>query len=643
MHLERELKRFVRQIRPGLIGATANPNINLLKLIEELRRAPQLCTEIQHELAKIFATRDIVGALTETGLVLEAGLFNELFKRLEYKLLPRRQEYGSALSFFAQFLDSQSDPAWLEKIDREILTEFLLLILPDEKAIERPVIGQIFRSLEILSLRLAGLGFDPVVSQRLRQQKGFQQAFIDVSRFVHQLVDGSNEEALSELKKSLHVCNEAMDWIRSRRSTDGASLALTYRMMKINQAVGRMQNVVRILECMVGEWDMQPALDLFFEILLAEIQHFDLRRFFVGNIELVAFQITEHTGRAGEHYITRTRTEWAQMFKSAALGGVIVAILVILKVLASKLHLAVIPEGFVYGLIYAVGFLFINAVGGVLATKQPAMTASKLAQSMDSARNSHEALKGLSEEIIRTIRSQLVALLGNYLVAFPVAALICFPLAYYHHPLMNSGKAMTMISSLHPFLSLSFWYAAIAGVCLFISGLLAGFADNWFVFNHVGLRLRGSEVLRRWVGDAGLDRTISKIEHNLGFWVGNVSLGFFLSYMGVLGTVLGLPLDVRHITFSSGSFGAALASLNFEAPGGLIATIAVSVFIMGLINLAVSFSLSLFVAIKSRRISFDQTPDLLSILGSKFLQKPTQFFIPPRSIELIEAKSSHHS
>ncbi|MGZ3722607.1 MAG: site-specific recombinase, partial [Bdellovibrionales bacterium] len=168
---------------------------------------------------------------------------------------------------------------------------------------------------------------------------------------------------------------------------------------------------------------------------------------------------------------------------------------------------------------------------------------------------------------------------------------------------------------------------------LFLSGLLAGFADNWFVFNHVGPRLKNSDVLKRFVSAHNLDRVIHSIDHNLGFWVGNVSLGFYLGSMGALGTIFGLPLDTRHITFSSGQFGAAMATLKFQVPTSTVVTTALAIFCFGLINLGVSFSLSLFVAVRSRNVQFSQTPELLRLLGKRFLHHPFEFIFPPRTAE----------
>ncbi len=633
MQLERELKRFVRQIRPGLIGATSNANVNLAQVIEDLKTIPATQEELAKGLKDLLTSRDFIQALTETGLTLEQGVFGEVYKRIEYKFLPKAHEYNDILSLIARVFDSKSaDAGWLDNIDRDLFAEFLSLILPARAELVEALAPQLFLSLEILSLRLAGLGYDPLVTHRLKSRREFQYSFMEVTRHVHALIDGkgSADAALPMIRESLQRCSMAVSWIRSRRHLEGASLGLTYRLMKIQQIEKRMKLLLDLLESVVGEWNPKPAMDLFMEITLAEIQRFNLSKFVGHNVEMLAYQITEHTGKAGEHYITRTREEWVDMFRSAAIGGVVVALLAIFKILISKLGLPPVPEAVAFGTLYASGFVFILYIGGTLATKQPAMTAATLANALDEATTSKGAMENLSEVIIRTSRSQFAALLGNYLIAFPAAVFFCLPFVLTKHDLLTPDKAWATLDSLHPWKTLSFWYAAVAGLGLFLSGLLAGFSDNWFIFNNVGFRLRQSDLLRKIVGPHNLDRAIHSIDHNLGFWVGNISLGFYLGAMGAFGTISGLPLDVRHITFSTASFGAAVASLKFHAPLSVALLIAITTFICGIINLAVSFSLSLFLAVKSRRIKFSQTPELLRLLGRKLRQRPLDFFIPPR-------------
>jgi site-specific recombinase len=127
-----------------------------------------------------------------------------------------------------------------------------------------------------------------------------------------------------------------------------------------------------------------------------------------------------------------------------------------------------------------------------------------------------------------------------------------------------------------------------------------------------------------------LDKAIHHIDHNLGFWVGNTVLGFYLGSAAAIGKITGLPLDTRHITFSSAQFGMAMASLKSAVPFNIVIAIAVSVFVMGLINLTVSFSLTLFVTMKSRSIRFSQAPQLLKLLGKKLLTRPLDFILPLR-------------
>lgn len=631
MNLERELKSFVRQIRPGLIGATSNANVNLAQVLDEVKASPHTREQLKESLAEFLVTRDYTTALTETGLTLESGMFSEIYKRLEYKILPKAVESLDILSFLRRIFDSHSDESWLEEIDRERFGELLDLILPSHERLVEKLAPQLFMSLEILSLRLAGLGYEPIVTHRLRPRREFQHAFMDVARHVHLLLE-KGESAIPDLREALSRCHQAVLWIRSRRGAEGVSLALTYRMIKIQEVIRRLELLVQLIESILGEWKVEPARQLFFEVVLAEIRRFDLRRFFSSNIELLAFQITEHTGKAGEHYITRTRAEWHQMLRSASLGGAIVAFIAIAKIIAGHLPWPPAPEAFVYGLIYAVGFVFLHQMGGTLATKQPAMTASTLATALDesTASQTHSTMEGLSEVIVRTIRSQLAAVMGNFVVAFPVAVLIAMPFTLSGYSFMSVEKAQKIMESLHPFKSLSFWYAGLTGICLFVSGLMAGVADNWFIFNHVGLRLRQAEILKRVVGTHNLDRAIKHIDRHLGFWVGNISLGFFLGMLPALGTITGLPLNIRHITFSSAQFGAALMTLKFHVPLVTSLTVAASVFVIGLINLTVSFSLTLYVVIRSRRIRFSATPLLLRKLSKRLRYHPAEFILPTK-------------
>jgi site-specific recombinase len=54
------------------------------------------------------------------------------------------------------------------------------------------------------------------------------------------------------------------------------------------------------------------------------------------------------------------------------------------------------------------------------------------------------------------------------------------------------------------------------------------------------------------------------IQEHLGGIMGNFLFGCMLGSTGVLGTILGLPLDIRHIAFSSANLGYAFVGFDFD-------------------------------------------------------------------------------
>jgi site-specific recombinase len=112
--------------------------------------------------------------------------------------------------------------------------------------------------------------------------------------------------------------------------------------------------------------------------------------------------------------------------------------------------------------------------------------------------------------------------------------------------------------------------------------------------------------------------------------MGNILLGFGLGFMIFFGKILGLPLDIRHVTISTGFFGFSLASLSFALPWQSWAWCLLGLMGLAFTNLVVSFSLALYVALRSRRIATINVWPLLGLTIRYFLHFPSHFFFPPR-------------
>ena len=119
-------------------------------------------------------------------------------------------------------------------------------------------------------------------------------------------------------------------------------------------------------------------------------------------------------------------------------------------------------------------------------------------------------------------------------------------------------------------------------------------------------------------------------DYNLGALAGNFYFGCLLGGMAGLGVLLGLPVDIRHIAFSSAFVGFSLIGLEFSVTWQMALLAVLGVMLIGVTNLLVSFLLALYVAMKSRKVSFLQQRMLLVTVAQHLLSRPRDFILPPR-------------
>jgi site-specific recombinase len=109
------------------------------------------------------------------------------------------------------------------------------------------------------------------------------------------------------------------------------------------------------------------------------------------------------------------------------------------------------------------------------------------------------------------------------------------------------------------------------------------------------------------------------------FSVGSLKIDAF-------GFLLGLPLDIRHITFSAANLSTAFVGLDHQMSWELLGTSLLGLVMIGTTNLVVSFGLALWVALRARKIRFRHGLRLVRALGRRFLAAPVEFFIGPKDV-----------
>jgi site-specific recombinase len=643
---------LVAKIRPPKSTQADHAEHMIGALCHILGRRPDLRTTLRAALLKLLGMHKPVSLYVESGILPSTGFFSELYRRVSHKILPEAIDPQYLKDIFAQIFTHHDDEVWVNAVPDVRWLELLAALCFDEQAPEAnlplPVRG-IVDAVLVLSYRISSIGLEPELIRNEPSLEEFASPFLaqndEVGEYLEQFALAWADATL-EFQDEKHIlvlleqCAQIIQKIRRTASRSGTSISLTFLLQRLTQQLERMEHLLAILAALredkTGERARPLLVGLFKTLVSGECHKNDVRQHWRESLELLALRVTENASRTGEHYITSTRSEYFALLKSAMGAGLIIAFMAVLKLLIAAQHLPPLTEALLFSLNYGFGFILIHILHFTVATKQPAMTASAIAASIGEHGNSRD-MENLTGIIAQTMRSQLAAILGNVLVVIPLAMLIAWGVlqatgAHFIEP----EKANHLMADIDPFHSLSVFYAAIAGVCLFLSGLIAGHHDNLAVYNRIPQRLKQLRWLQRLLGEARLWRVADYVENNLGALAGNFYFGCMLGGMAAIGVLFGLPVDIRHITFSSAYLGFSLVGLDFVIEPQQLLIAALGIALIGVANLLVSFTLALSVAMKARKVTFAHWPTLLRSVGRRFRHKPGEFLLPPKSQKVEE-------
>ena len=615
-----------------------------------------VCLEADAELLAVFrtrlthfiATRRLVTFFTDSGILPGTGFFSEWWRILGDRLLPEVPDERRLKDCMHVIYDRSDDWRWQEQIPLELSRRFWALLAPDEELHSvdwRGIQEQIHDAVLLLAHRVSGLG---VEEELMRASPNFDDdlpCFVALSAealdFVNALRAALDDPASpaddgSQLLVIADQCQTTLQRIRKRALTIGTSLHLSYLLTRSEQCLERLRELVTILTASQASTARGKAIGAWTEFArsayLAENRRNSLSHYMGQLSNLLAVRVTENAARSGEHYICETRSDYRQMWLSAAGAGVLIGGMALLKIFAAGLHAPLLVEAFLFSLIYGLGFVAIYLLGMTVATKQPAMTAQTLAGLLGDVRATRQAeLDRLVDVVAAVCRSQLAAIAGNVMVALPVAILIGLGLSQWlGQPVIALEKGAHLLADLDP-LSWAIPHAAIAGFFLFLSGLITGYFDNQAAYIDIGTRIARLHWLRGMLGGERAARVGTYIQEHLGGIMGNFLFGCMLGSTGDIGKMIGLPLDIRHIAFSSANLGYAFIGFQFELPLKVILWAALGIALIGLTNLAVSFALALRTALGARGIRFAHWGTLLSAIWRRFRSEPRSFLLPPRA------------
>jgi site-specific recombinase len=661
-------------------AAQAYARAQVRTLCQLLKGNPEQAWALRRYITTLLETRRHTSLYSDVGVLSNDGFFTELKRRIAYRILPPALDEHYLSDTLDRLLCREDDYLWIRAVPNADWLELFDIVSkapppPDatpDRARQVTLLG-LLDAIRTLSCRVCALGLEPRLIHAHMEIEEVDSPFlmqnIEANTYLDQygrLLAGETEgmEDARHLLVMLDQCEEVVLKVRRRTLAAGTSVSLTYLLVAISQSIDRLRKLLFLVDTS-GELPSAPSVDLLAvaidatapaeptisprraaaialaqELAEAHNTKYEVRGLVRDNIDLLARNVTENASRTGEHYIAERRSDLRQMFSQAAGAGIIISFMALVKILMSYLQRAPLIEAALYSLNYSLGFALVHVLHFTIATKQPAMTAARIAAALHES-DQKSGRKGggyrqadvdsMAALVNKVFRTQVVAVLGNLATVIPFSFLIA--LGYWHlfgHHLVNPDKARHLIHDSHPWESLALLHAAIAGVWLFVSGLVSGYYDNKALYTRMGQRVQQLHGLRRLIGRERLERFGAYVEDNLGGLMGNVIFGVLMGVTSTVGFLLGLPLDIRHVTFSSANFAIGFVGLDYRVDAETIGITALGIALIGMVNLLVSFGLALWVALRARKIRFYHGVKLLRALGRRLRAAPLDFFIGPK-------------
>jgi site-specific recombinase len=681
---------LVDQLRPRRARDHDYAIAQVRTLAQLLKGHPGQAWVLRRYVTSLLETRRHTSLYSDVGILSNDGFFTELKKRIAYRILPPALDELYLSDTLDKVLCRDDDYQWIRAVptaDWLDLFDVVADAVPPDGAVAEPaepararqvVLAGLLDAIRTLSCRVCALGLEPrlihahmeieeVDSPFLMQNIEANKYLDDYGRLTAGEVD--TMEDARHLLVMLDQCEDVVLKIRSKALASGTSVALTYLLVALTQSIDRLRKLLFLVdtsgalpsaptvdvEALANEATppSEPptslrraaAVDLAQELAEAHNTKYEVRGLLRDNIDLLARNVTENASRTGEHYIAERRADLGGMFASSAGAGIVIGFMALFKILISYQHRAPLIEALFYSLNYAAGFILVHVLHFTIATKQPAMTAARIAAALhDTAQRGNVRGKSrrqvdvdsMAALVNKVFRTQIVAVLGNLATVIPVAWIIA--LAWYWAfgtHLVTPAKAEHLIADSHPWHSLALLHAAIAGVWLFVSGLVSGYYDNKALYTRMGQRVEQLRWLRRLLGEERRARFARYVEDNLGGLMGNFVFGVLMGTTATAGFLLGLPLDVRHVTFSSANFAIGVVGLGKPLDPETIAVTFLGIALIGMVNLLVSFGLALWVALRARKVRFHHGLKLLHALGRRLYAAPLDFFIGPRDLDEV--------
>ena len=634
------LVRLMEWLRQAPAEGDGKAPVRLRHLLKLLDTHADIRERVRGIVGPFWREVDAAALFADFGFGSRRSLGSEVARRLRLMLLPGTPETANLAELF-QLLFEPADVDWVATLDDATVERVAALLAPDPADDWRRTMQD---AITILVSEVHAGGYSPPLRQRMDRvllvDEPFRQLTQAAEALRGALAEGRHDEALRQatwLRALLDACRRAAASVTGHLEEFGVSVDIVF---ELDQLRGRTERIELLLDAVLSPAPLPDLQRLLLHLLQVSGQQRGLRSLLAGQYSLLARQVAERNAETGEHYITRDRAEYRAMLARAAGGGAVIAGTTFAKFAIYAIGLTAFWAGFWAGFNYAASFVIIMLLHWTVATKQPAMTAPAMAAALAAIRKDSASPAGSTDDgeieafvdrVAQLIRSQAAGIAGNLMVCGPLVLLVQLGWrAAFGSPLVGTKEAEHVLHTL-TLLGPTALYAALTGMLLFASSLIAGWAENWFVFRRLDSAIAWNPRFIAVLGAARARRWSQWWRANISGLAANVSLGMMLGLVPAVAAFFALPIEVRHVTLSTGQLAAAAGALGWDVLRHpefwwCVAAIAVT----GVLNLGVSFWLAFKVALRSRGIRLRERERIAAAIRARLRHAPLSFVLPPR-------------
>ena len=617
----------------------SQPTARIKFLLQFLDRHPEWKQKSAETIRNLLRQSNSTRLYSETGLPNHPTFSSEFWARIGLILIPHYDDPKKLSHLLAYLFYDLDDAESFRQVPESLITEIMSWLRTGLKSGEGFILHwreEMLSAAQILLNRAVTCVLREDIAERAPDFFVSSHPLLRAQKLLWDLSlnqRGSNEDALfEEIISCLHEGQNLILKVRKNLESTGVSVDLMYQLDRVKSDLLRLQRLFAVLRTQPQDSDelQRSFLILWLDLLRGLRYDQDPGLILRRHLGVLSRKIVERTGSTGEHYSVQNWSEYKAMLWAGFGGGVITAATAFIKYSVNTHGWPLFLEFVYISLNYSLSFLLMHMMGFKLATKQPSATASHLATRLKQDEESQDE-EAFIEEVMRICRSQFAALIGNLAGVIPAAFLAgALLIEVTGEPFLSSEKAEHVLMTLHPIYSGTIFYASITGVLLWLSSLIAGWAENGSAFYQIP-RLLASHPLLLWsLGKEKTSRVAQKFESHISGVTGAISFGVLLGFVPLVGRFFGLPLDIRHVTLSTGIATSAFQTLGLGSP--LLFPFICGIFLIAFLNFNVSFFLSLMVALRAREVSLGQARKLFKEVGRRLIRRPHDFFLPKKNL-----------